>query len=72
MTDTTTGWVGVSHLLTSRQVAQALQVSPKTVAGLRRAGQLAAVRVASTWRYHPDALAAYITTHTQQPEEPQP
>lgn len=58
-----TGWVGVGHLLTPRQAAEALAVSVWKVGDLRRTGRLAAVDVGGAWRYHPDDLNAFITTH---------
>ena len=57
------GWVGIAHLLTPRQAADRLGVSTWTVARLRRDGNLPAVRVGGSWRYHPADLAEYITSN---------
>jgi excisionase family DNA binding protein len=60
---TATGWVGVDHLLTPTQAAQALAVSTWTLARLRRDGLLAGVAVGGAWRYDPADIQAFINTN---------
>lgn len=48
------------HLLTVGQVAERLQVSPRTVWRLIHDGRLPAVRIGRAVRLHPNAIAALI------------
>jgi excisionase family DNA binding protein len=48
------------HLLTVGQVAERLQISPRTVWRLIHDGRLPAVRIGRAVRLHPDAVAALI------------
>ena len=49
--------VASEHLLTVGQVAERLQVSPRTVWRLIHDGRLPAVRIGRAVRLHPDAVA---------------
>ena len=54
----------VQRLLTAREVATALRVSPMTVYRMVSAGALRALRVGRQVRIPADEVAAYIAQHT--------
>jgi excisionase family DNA binding protein len=54
----------LSRLLTLREAAERLRVSPKTVGRIIDAGELAVIAVGSRYRIDDDALQAYIEAHT--------
>lgn len=55
------GWVGVEHLLTAEQVAEALAAtSRRTVDRYRRTGQLPGVLIGNTYRFRPEDVQAFI------------
>lgn len=55
-----------SRLLTVAQVAELLQVSPRTIRRLVAAGQLAVIRVGRAVRVHPSALAELLAKSGQE------
>ena len=54
----------VQRLMTAREVAEALRVSPMTVYRMVDAGALRALRVGRQLRIPADALTAYVSSHT--------
>jgi excisionase family DNA binding protein len=61
-------------LLTTREVADALHVHPRTVQRLVERGELAVVRLGAAIRFDPAELVRLIAerTRTARPHEPQP
>jgi excisionase family DNA binding protein len=58
----------VTRLLTTRQVAEILAVSPETVLRRIRSGELPAIRLASNaLRVREDEFEAYLERHTTRP-----
>jgi len=49
-----------TELLTPRQVAQVLQVSPQLVRAFCHDGTIPAFKIGALWRVHPDDLAVYL------------
>ncbi|MGD9724770.1 MAG: helix-turn-helix domain-containing protein [Pirellulales bacterium] len=60
------------QLLTIEQVADRLQVHPRTVQAWLRSGELAGIRLGSgrtaAWRIEPSALQAYLDKNRARPE----
>ena len=51
---------GLEKLLTGREVAELLQVNPKTVERMARAGRLPSVRVCGRVRFRPSDIASWL------------
>jgi excisionase family DNA binding protein len=51
------------ELLTPVEVATRLRLHPKTVVRMAREGRLAAVKVGTGWRFHPDRLDVEARSH---------
>lgn len=59
-TEPTRGWVLGDTLMTAAEVADALRTTKRTVADLRRRGQLPGVLVGNTFHFTPDDVRAFI------------
>lgn len=56
----------VSDLLTTKQVAERLRVSPSTVNSLRRQGKIKYVQIGRKVMYTPDSISEFIDANTTQ------
>jgi excisionase family DNA binding protein len=54
------------EILTAREVAKLLRVSPMTVYRLIGEGEISSIRVGRSFRIHRDAFVAFINAQNQQ------
>ncbi|WP_420096126.1 helix-turn-helix domain-containing protein [Brevibacterium sediminis] len=52
--------IDLEQLLTSKEVAETLQCTPKHVNTLRKSGDLPAMAIGGMWRYDPRDLRQYV------------
>ncbi|ANC31468.1 helix-turn-helix domain-containing protein [Isoptericola dokdonensis] len=63
--DRKNGWLGIEQLLTAAEVGRILRCAPTTVSELRRAGDIASIRVGRTYHFAPDDVRAFIAAQRQ-------
>ncbi len=59
----------MESLLTAKEVANLLRLSPQTLYKMLNDGDIPAIRVGSQWRFEHEALKAWITRQASLPIE---
>ena len=57
----------LENLLTLKEVASLLRLSPQTVYKLLREGSLPAVKIGNQWRFDPEQVRSWIRAQAERP-----
>ena len=59
--------MGIQNLLTAKEVAKLLRLSPQTLYKMLNDGNVPAIRVGNQWRFEHESLKTWITRQAPMP-----
>lgn len=62
----------LENLMTLKEVAKLLRLSPQTLYKMLELGEIPAVKIGSQWRFDREQLKSWLSNHSSEPQtEPQ-
>lgn len=62
----------LENLMTLKEVAKLLRLSPQTLYKMLEQGEIPAVKIGSQWRFDREQLKSWLSNHSSEPQpEPQ-